>query len=79
MTDHSTEHSAGTGRQPPAVQSSPEQAFCRSPLQEISAGCPEEQQQSNISGSASKLMRHEAETKKRLKLPTVGLEAATHW
>lgn len=49
MRDRSTEHSAETGQLLPAGQSSPEPASCRSLLLEISAGCPEEQQQSKSS------------------------------
>lgn len=54
MTDRSTEHSAETGQLPPAGQSSLKPASCRSLLLEISAGCPEEQQQSKSSGNTSK-------------------------
>lgn len=56
MTDRSTEHSAKTGQLPPAGQSSLEPASCRSLLPEISAGCPEEQQQSNLKGYKSNFM-----------------------
>lgn len=77
MTDRSTENSAGTGQPPPAGQSSPEPASCRSLLLEISAGCPEEQQQSKSSGYASKFTPGDMKLKcKRAILPTASLDSS---